>query len=71
MAVFKDIHHLKYSQNETEYMSHYPVILWVYGGEREGLMNKLKSLSFLAIWAVGQYMTPCTFFTLLIFLLVK
>jgi len=40
MAVFC---HLKYSQNEIQYMSYYPVILWVYGGERGGLMNKLFS----------------------------
>lgn len=55
-------------------MSYYPVILWVYGGERGGLMNKAEKTfisCFLAIWAVGQYMRPCTFFTLLIFLLVK
>lgn len=53
MAVFKNFHHLKYSQNGVQYMSYYPVTLWVYGGERGGLMNKLKRLSFPVFWQVG------------------
>lgn len=48
MVVFKTSHHLKYSQNEIEYLSYYPVILWVYGGRR--LMNKLKRLLVPGFW---------------------